>query len=175
MAGIITNKMQSKIILRPFFWCDVEGDNYKIRLLAPPLEVVFSGYLNRRGEGKREGDDGFIVGNVEELGGSKAFVLKGSELSVRPPVLWPCHDIQEPGRVGRKGMSSRHILHPFFIISGPLSSPFLLFIPFHSTNFHSTTSHSFPFISPPLPQDTRTDCKTMKKIFNWRLLEHVYY
>ena len=63
-------------------------------------------------------------------------------------------------------LSSCYILHPFFVIFDSLSSSLLLFIPFHSTNLHSTTSHSFPFISPPLPQDIQTDCKTMKKIFN---------
>ena len=66
---------------------DVVGDNDKIGLLAPPLEVMFSGYLNRRGEGKRKRYDGLVVGNVEELSGSKAFVLKGSKLLIRPPVL----------------------------------------------------------------------------------------
>ena len=66
---------------------NVEGNNYEIRFLAPPLEVVFSGYLNGRGEYKGEGNNGFIMSNIEELGGPKAFVLKGLELPIRPPVL----------------------------------------------------------------------------------------
>ena len=74
-------------------------------------------------------------------------------------------DVSQPRSRGLS-LSSRYILHPFFVIFGPLSSSFLLFILLHSSNLHSTTSHSFPFISPPLPQDIRTDCKTMKKIFN---------
>ena len=64
------------------------------------------------------------------------------------------------------GVSSRYNLHPFFVIFDSLSSLFLLFILLHSSNLQSTTSHSFPFISPPLLQDIRTDCKTMKKIFD---------
>ena len=63
-------------------------------------------------------------------------------------------------------LSSRYILQPFFVIFDSLSSLFLWFIPSHSTNLHPTTSHSFPFISPPLPQDIQTDCKMTKKIFN---------
>ena len=70
------------------------------------------------------------------------------------------------GKLGGKTMSSRYILHPFFFIFDPFSSPFLRFILFHSSNLHSTTSHSFRFISPPLPQDIQIDCKTMKRIFN---------
>ena len=55
---------------------------------------------------------------------------------------------------------------PIFRHFWPPSSPFLLFIRLHSSSLHSTTSHSFLFISPPLPQDIQTDCKTMKKIFD---------
>ena len=66
---------------------NVIGDDDKISLLAPPLKVMLSGYLNRRREGKGERDDGFVMGNVAELGGSKAFILKGSKLLIRPPVL----------------------------------------------------------------------------------------
>ena len=67
--------------------------------------------------------------------------------------------------VGGRGMSSCYILHPFFAIFNPLSSPFLQLIPFYSSNLHSTSTHLFPFISPPLPQDIQTNCKMMK-IFN---------
>ena len=66
---------------------NVVGDDYEISFLTPPLEVVFSSYLDGRRKSKGKGYDGLVVGNVEELSGSKAFVLKGSKLSVRPPVL----------------------------------------------------------------------------------------
>ena len=66
---------------------DVKGDNYKIGFLAPPLKVMLSGNLNRRGESKGERNNGLIVSDMEELSGPKAFVLKGPELSIRPPVL----------------------------------------------------------------------------------------
>ena len=60
------------------------GDDDKIGFLAPPLEVVFSGYLDRRRESKGERYDGFVVSNVEELSGPKAFVQKG----VSAEFLW---------------------------------------------------------------------------------------
>ena len=80
-----------------------------------------------------------------------------------PPLL---HTHRDKTDKMDSGLSSCYILHAFFIIFNSFSSPFLPFIPFHSTNLHSTTSHSFPFISPPLPQDVQTNGKTMKKIFD---------
>ena len=46
----------------------MERDNYKIRLFTAPLEVVLSAHLNRRGKGEGEGDNGFVMVNVKELG-----------------------------------------------------------------------------------------------------------
>ena len=66
---------------------NVIGDDYEIGFLTPPLEVVFSSYLDGGRKSKGEGYNGLVVGDVEELSGSKAFVLKGSKLSVKPPVL----------------------------------------------------------------------------------------
>ena len=66
---------------------NVIGDDDEVGLLAPPLKIMLSGHPNRRWEGKGERYDGFVMGNVEELGRSKAFILKSSKLSIRPPVL----------------------------------------------------------------------------------------
>ena len=66
---------------------DVERDNNMISLLGPPLEVMLCSYLDRRGERKGEGDDGFVVSKMEQLTGPETLVLKGSELPVRPPIL----------------------------------------------------------------------------------------
>ena len=66
---------------------------------------MFSSYLNRRGKGKGEGNDGLIMSNVEKLGGLETFVLKGSKLSIGPPVLGPRHDVQQSRRIGWKRAS----------------------------------------------------------------------
>ena len=63
-------------------------------------------------------------------------------------------------------LSLHYIFHTFFVIFDSFSSLFLMLIPFHSMNIHSSTSHSFPFFSPPFLQDIRMDSKMMKKIFN---------
>ena len=85
---------------------DVEGDNNMIGLLGSPLEVMFSSYLNGRGEREGEGDDGFVISKVEQLTGPETLVLKGSELPVRPPVLGSSNVFQKFGRIGREGASS---------------------------------------------------------------------
>ena len=66
---------------------DMERDNNMIGLYRSPLEIMFCPYLNGRGEREGEGDDGFIISKVEQLTRPETLVLKGSELSVRPPVL----------------------------------------------------------------------------------------
>ena len=63
------------------------GDNDEISLLAPPLKVMLGSYLDGGRKSKGERYDGLVVGNVEKLSGPKAFDLKGSKLSVGPPVL----------------------------------------------------------------------------------------
>ena len=63
------------------------GDNDEIGLFTPPLEVMFSGYLDGGGESKGKRYNGFVMGDMEELSGPKAFVLKCSKLSIGPPVL----------------------------------------------------------------------------------------
>ena len=46
---------------------------------------------------KGGGYNGFVVCNMEELRGGEAFVLKGSELLIGPPVLVPRHYLQKLG------------------------------------------------------------------------------
>ena len=76
---------------------DVEGEDDEIIFLGSPLEVMFRADLNGSGVSKGGGNNGFIVRNVEELRGSEAFVLEGSQLSIGPPVLVPRHYLQESG------------------------------------------------------------------------------
>ena len=76
---------------------DVEGEDDKIILLSPPLEVMLQANLNRSGVGKGGGNNGFVIGDVEELRRSKPFILKGSYLSIGPPILVPRHYLQESG------------------------------------------------------------------------------
>ena len=75
---------------------NVEGEDDEIIFLGPPLEVVLRADLNRSGVSKGGGDYRFVVHNVEKLGGGEAFVLKGSELSIGPPISVPRHYLQEP-------------------------------------------------------------------------------
>ena len=86
---------------------NVEGEDDEIIFLSSPLEVVFQANLNRSGVSKGSGDNGFIVRNVKELGRSEAFILKGTQLSIGPPILVPRHYLQKPGRVGGEGASSK--------------------------------------------------------------------
>ena len=79
----------------------------EVIFLGPPLEVVLQTDLDRGGVSKRGGDDGFVVYNVEQLGGGKAFVLGGPQLSIGPPILVPRHYFQQSGRNGGKGASSK--------------------------------------------------------------------
>ena len=90
-------------------WRDdnMEGEDDEIIFLSSPLEIVFRADLNRSGVSKGGGDNRFIVCNVEELGRSEAFILKGSQLSIGPPVLVPRHYLQESGRIGGEGASSK--------------------------------------------------------------------
>ena len=60
-------------------------------------------------------------------------------------------------------LSSCYIFRPFFVIFNSFPSLFLWFIPFYSTNLHSTTSHSFPFISPPLPQNIQQTARQQRR------------
>ena len=56
---------------------------------------------------ERGGNNGFVVCNVEELRGGEAFVLKGSQLLIRPPVLVPGYYLQKSGRIGGEGASGK--------------------------------------------------------------------
>ena len=85
----------------------MKRDDNEVGLLAPPLKVMFSSYLNWGGKSKRKGNDGLIVGNMEELGGLEAFILKSSKLSIRPPVFGPRHYVQQLGRVGWERASGK--------------------------------------------------------------------
>ena len=82
---------------------DVKGEDDEIIFLSSPLEVMFQADLDGSGVSKGGGNNGFIVRNVEQLGGIEAFVLKGSQLSIGPPVLVPRHYLQKPGRIGGEG------------------------------------------------------------------------
>ena len=86
---------------------DMERDNDVIGLYGSPLEIVFGPNLNGGGECEGEGNDGFIICKVEQLTGPEAFILKGSELSIGPPVLRSRNVLQKFGRIGREGASSK--------------------------------------------------------------------
>ena len=86
---------------------DVEGEDNEIIFLGPPLKVVLQANLNRSRVGEGSRNYWLVVHNVKELGGGKSFVLKGPQLSIRPPVLVPRHYLQKSGRVGGKGASSK--------------------------------------------------------------------
>ena len=57
---------------------DVEEEDDEVSLLSPPLEIMLRTNLNRSGVGEGSGNNGLVIGNVEKLGRSKPFVLKGS-------------------------------------------------------------------------------------------------
>ena len=44
---------------------DMERDNDVIGLYGSPLEIMFRPYLNGRGECEGEGDDGFVISEME--------------------------------------------------------------------------------------------------------------
>ena len=57
---------------------DVEGEDDEVIFLSSPLEVIFRADLNGGGMSEGGGYYGFVVCNVEQLGGGEAFVLKSS-------------------------------------------------------------------------------------------------
>ena len=65
---------------------------------------MFRTDLNRGGCGKTERNNGFINGAMSELALS-SIGLKGTKLSVRPPVLIVGKRGEEDGRIGREGAS----------------------------------------------------------------------
>ena len=84
---------------------NMEGDDDMVGLDGSPLEIMFSPYLNGRGECEGKGNNGFVVCKMEQLTGPETLVLKGSELPVRPPILGSSNVFQKFGRIGRKGTS----------------------------------------------------------------------
>ena len=57
---------------------DVEGEDDEVIFLSSPLEVMLRADLNGGGMSKGCGYNGFVIRNVEQLGGGEAFVLKSS-------------------------------------------------------------------------------------------------
>ena len=57
---------------------DVEGEDNEVIFLSSPLKVMLQADLNGSGMSKGGGYDGFVVRNVEQLGGGEAFILKSS-------------------------------------------------------------------------------------------------
>ena len=66
---------------------------------------MFQTDLNGGGRGKTERDNRFINGTMSELALS-SISLKGTKLSIRPPVLVVGKRGEENRRIGREGASS---------------------------------------------------------------------
>ena len=82
---------------------NVKGKDDKIIFLSSPLKVMLRPDLDGSGMSEGGGNDGFVVHDMEQLGRFEAFVLKGSQLSIGPPVLVPRHYFQKSGGIGREG------------------------------------------------------------------------